>query len=211
MPSSLTHPSCKRPKAATMRDDRPRILSHPALPGWLLYALLLSLMAPAGAEIYKQVLPDGSIVYSDEPSPQAEVVELPTLQTIPAPPLPAPDTAARQNNKAADNIAAYRLLRITSPHNDQQIRENSGRVEIIVKVQPALQVKAEHRLVLKLDGQVVATTDSEQHFVLENVDRGTHQLVAEIQDRKGKPIKTSPPVTFHLFRYSRLQGPRPRN
>ncbi len=194
-----------------MRHASTPIPARPVLPGWLLCALLLSLMTPAGAEIYKRVLPDGSIVYSDEPSPQAEIVELPTLQTIPALPLPAPDTEARQNNQAADELAVYRLLRITSPHNDQQIRENSGRVVITVQVQPPLQAKAGHRLVLKLDGQVIATTNSEQRFILENVYRGTHQVVAEIQDRKGKPIKASTPVTFHLFRYSRLLGPRPGN
>ncbi len=194
-----------------MKPCRTHRLSQRALPRWLLCAALLSLMAPAAAEIYKRVLPDGSIVYSDEPSPQAEVVELPPLQTIPATPLITPASKGQQIIKAGDDAFSYRLLRITSPHNDQQIRENSGRVVVTVNVQPALRVKAGHRLVLKLDGKVVAMASGGQRFTLENVDRGTHQLVAEIQDRKGRPLKTSPPVIFHLFRYSRLLGPRPRN
>jgi len=194
-----------------MKSCRIHRLSQAALPSCLLCAALLSLMAPADAEIYKRVLPDGSIVYSDEPSPQAEVVELPPLQTIPAAPLITPASETQQTIKAADKAFSYRQLRITSPRNDQQIRENSGRVVVAVNVQPTLQVKAGHRLVLKLDGQVVAMSSGGQRFVLENVDRGTHQLVVEIQDRKGKPLKTSPPVIFHLFRYSRLLGPRPRN
>lgn len=180
----------------------------------LLPVLLLFLLAPtpsgAGAadKIYKRVLPDGSVVFTDEPSPDAEVVELPPLQTIPAPPLAiVPETTAEKKPPPID----YDWLRITFPADDMPVRENSGRLEVTVEMDPPLQRGAGHRLVLKLDGRIVASILTGNRFVLENVDRGTHELVAEIQDPQGRPLKTSPPVTFHMLRVSRLLPPRAGN
>ena len=185
---------------------------HPltALALLALACLWLPSKAPL-AEIYKRVLPDGSVVYSDEPSPGAERVELPPPQTIPAPPPPAAPATPRAGQRKTEEAVDYRLVKITQPGNDAQIRENSGRVEISVQVEPPLQNRAGHRLVLMMDGKEVARSNGNLHFVLENVDRGTHELVAEIQDRKGRRLKRSRTVLFHLFRYSRLQGSHPGN
>ncbi len=178
--------------------------------GHLITCLLLLLLMPAWAgaaeKIYKRVLPDGSVVFSDEPGPGAEVVELPPVQTVPA--LPLVVAPADEKKKKEPPPITYERLRIAYPADDMPIRENSGRVEVEVELHPPLQRSAGHRLVLKLDSRVVATAVSGTRFVLDNVDRGTHEVVAEIQDAQGKTLKRSPPVIFHLLRASRLH---PRN
>ncbi len=186
---------------------RPDLPSHLTL-FLLLAALLGSPMVEAETKIYKKVLPDGTVIFTDEPVKGAVEVELPPPQTVPALRLP-PQPPAATERKQPPRFRPYTQLAIVSPGNDQALRANDGRMEVRVALQPPLQSRLGHRLVLKLDGQVVAVSTGNPSFVLENVDRGTHRLVVEVQDGDQHILKRSEPVTFHLLRRSVLLGPKP--
>jgi len=152
---------------------------------------------PAPAEegaIYRSVGADGSIVFSDKPSPGATKVEMQEAQTIEAPPPPSFVYERPQPEPGP----AYTRVEIVEPANDAQIRENTGNVTISVAVEPSL--SGGDLVVLLMDGQEVAA-GPQSSFNLENVDRGTHVVSVAIRTADGRAVTSSPPVTFHMLRY----------
>ena len=65
---------------------------------------------------------------------------------------------------------------------------------------------AAHQLQLEMDGKLLVTGKSKQ-FKLENIDRGTHELVVHVITAEGKKLISSDPVTVHLRRFSILSAP----
>lgn len=169
--------------------------------------ILLALLLVAGpvtvqAEIYKRVLPDGTVVYSDEPHPDAEQITPPPLQVIPPPPPPAnTGTKPRPQPKEAP---AYGDVRISSPADDEVIWDNEGKLTVAVTVAPELQVDRGDRLVLIMDGSTAAGPSTGTTFALGEVARGTHVLKAEVRSRSGDTVIASQPVTFHMKQHSIL-------
>ena len=104
--------------------------------------LTLSLVLATGiAEaqtIYKVVRPDGTILFTDSPSPgdDAEQVDVRPRNTSPG--LASP-TDAFDDTAAVEAEAGYGEFRITSPGNDESIRDNAGNVNVDLTLKPSLQ------------------------------------------------------------------------
>ena len=81
-----------------------------------LLAILILLMplGSAGADIYKHVSPDGTVVFSDQPGDDATKVETAPLQTYTAPPTP-PASPSTPATKPPDEGPGYSKLTITAP------------------------------------------------------------------------------------------------
>jgi len=170
-----------------------------------LLAILILLMplGSVGADIYKHVLPDGTVVFSDQPGDNATKVESAPLQTYTAPPTPpaSPPTPA---TKPPDESPGYSTFTITAPVQDEIIWDNNGVVAVDVDIQPPLRTAQGHHFTLLLDGQKV-TDFTDTHYTLQGVDRGTHTLRVEVLDG-GKALAESQTVEFHLKRHI---APRP--
>jgi hypothetical protein len=95
-------------------------------------------------------------------------------------------------------MPAYLLLRITLPEPDATIRDNSGNVLVTLESEPGLLAGHSYRLLL--DGQPYAAPARSPVFALDNLDRGTHQLAAEIVDEEGRIVERTPSQPFHLKR-----------
>lgn len=195
------------------------------------FTLMLAFALPASGlcAVYKHVAPDGSVTYSDKPGRGAETVDLPAMAApVPAPApataatpatsapeagkLPAdanaPDTSdAAGNSPQADNkppvVTAYTKLDIVKPEADGTVRENSGTVDVEVAVEPALDAAAGHKITVLLNGKPAAEGQTPQ-LKLENVERGSHVLEAQVSDAQGAVMATSNAVTFHMKRFSAL-------
>lgn len=174
----------------------------------LLLLLLISLSCGyAQAAIYKWTLPDGTVVFSDQPHPDAEEIDVPKAQTFTPPPGPVstePPIIPKQ-----ESAVGYISVAITTPANDATIRENSGKVEVHVACEPPLQAQEGHTIVIRIDGHTIGNPATTQQYVLDNIDRGTHILQASILDASGKTLIESETVTFHLQRFSTLLKQNP--
>jgi hypothetical protein len=108
-------------------------------------------------------------------------------------------TALISNPAYADG---YQAVRIVAPKPEETVHSNSGYLAVTVAVStpPA---KAGGHLSLLLDDKTVAT-GSEQNFVLKGIDRGSHTLRLQVNAADGTVLATSPQVTFHMWRASRL-------
>ena len=154
------------------------------------FCILLALGNPCFAQeetttVYKRIMPDGSVSYSDQASDQSE-----TMEVAPVPTVPALETApSRQQRSASPKTGeVYQLLRVASPEHDSAFYSGNGSMTIDVEIEPAL--RRGHSLQLILDGQLISTQNS-PNFALDLVDRGTHTVQINAIDRRGKIIKSA--------------------
>ena len=102
---------------------------------------------------------------------------------------------------AAGQGAPNAQVTIREPQADATVHDNSGNLRVAVEVAPAL--RPGERLVITIDGVAVAQGTS-MVFDIAGVDRGTHDVQASVVDASGAVRGASAPVTFHLWRASRL-------
>ena len=161
-----------------------------------LLCLLLLTSLPALAGVYTYLDADGNRVFTDKPrSANAQRVELAPTNSAS---LPAPAAPAAPPARPAALLPAYQLLRITLPEPDATIRANDGNLLVTLESDPGLQDG--HRYRLLLDGQPLGEPGRSPVFALDNLDRGTHQLAAEIVDAEGRIVERTPSQPFHLRR-----------
>jgi len=168
--------------------------------------LLLFMLLPAHADIYRSVDSDGNVVFTDEHSPHAEKVELPA-STIYTPEITSDDALADVPVEQADEqvlaepvvIPDYKI-RIISPGNDESVWVNDGNVMVNLLIEPALDAERGDKVIVRLDAETSIGPIASSSVQLTNIDRGTHSLVAIIVDQSGGTLTRSTPINFHLHR-----------
>ncbi|AQS38497.1 protein of unknown function (DUF4124) [Shewanella psychrophila] len=168
---------------------------------------LLFFTIAAQATVYKWVDKDGKIHYSDKPIENSEAVEFKSntqnqiqLNTPKAPP----------SNDDQKSLTEYNLS-ITSPAEEETIRNNEGKLTIMARISPDLEAK--HVLVLLMDGAVVGTPQTSPIFSLKDIDRGEHNFVIKAVAQNGKQLASTPPRKIFLHRaiVTRQATPTPFN
>lgn len=181
--------------------------------------MLIGLGTAVAGDIYRWIDENGNEVYSDQPTENAEKIELRhsmiyTPVVIPdSNDLSTDDTQAATEQSETDQTEPapnYQLI-IVSPEDDAGIRVNNGNVVVNLQVIPALVPERGDRIQLYLDGLPVGLPMPQLSFLLENLDRGTHQLSAVVLNASGEVLAQSAPTTFHLQRSSLLQPGREQN
>lgn len=155
----------------------------------------------AGAAVYKSVDEHGNVVYTDDPVGHGEPVTLPPLSTVP-PPNYKPVTSGGDDADFGKPDSGYRELAITTPAQDETLRDNTGNVWLKASVTPALNAAAGDRLQYFLDGQAFGEAGVEEEILVPNLDRGAHTVSVAIVGPSGKAVKRSEAVRFYLHRQS---------
>ena len=161
----------------------------------LVFLACLAWCLTLNAQVYRSVDKDGNVTYTDQPGNGAQEVEVKELETIRS--LESPEL--RPLPKKNQPTEVYSDLSITSPADDESVRENSGLLTVTVQLTPAL--RGNDTLVLYMDGNEYARGKSTT-FMMSNVDRGSHQLRVAVVDSQGRQQAASRSTTFHLQRFS---------
>lgn len=169
----------------------------------LLIIILATLASSAQAEqVYKEIGEDGVPTFSDQATPGAKTVEIEEPVTF------SDDAileAMKRRQQAADEEAEQARnvnysIEITSPSNDEAVRDNAGNLSISVSISTPL--LDGHSAELHMNGQRVRTISGTETVQLNNVDRGTHQFRARILDRDGDTLAESATVSVSMLRYA---------
>lgn len=165
--------------------------------------LLISVMPVLGlaASVYRYTDEQGNVVYTDKPRPGAEPLEVPPVPAVR--PLTGPPAQAETPAPAEPAFTGYKTLAIVEPKADEPIRANDGNITVALRIEPELGVKLGHKIRVYVDGHRLDPVFTSAQFVLENMDRGTHTLRAEIVEGETSLIR-SEAVTFHVLRVSIL-------
>jgi len=167
----------------------------------LLLCLLLITQA-ASAQVYTYIDAEGNRVFTDKPrSSNAERVMLAPSNSVQLnQPKPTVHMAPPSVTKPTVH---YQLLRILVPEPDASIHNGSGDMIVTLSSEPGLLPGHSYRLLL--DGEPQGEISRSPVFSLRHVDRGTHQLVAEIIDSAGLIVERTPAQPFHMHRMTLAQ------
>ena len=167
------------------------------------------LIASAHADVYKKVLPDGSVIFTDDPKEGGQKIEVAPLPTIGFPKkaegkAAAPSASDKREKKNETGSAAtfYQSFTVSEPTADSAVRANNGSVSVTLSLQPPLDSKKAHKIVFILDGKAVTQPATELSTTLDGLDRGSHTVSAEVRDAQGTVLKTADPVIFHVLRHT---------
>lgn len=177
--------------------------------------LLLPFAASAEGEIYKVVDKDGNVTFTDQrPSADAQPVDLPPLSVIqtdmPAPEAPADAASAGEEDAPLtprDLRRQYRDFRISRPLPEETFwgTENT----VVVTWESSSPIPPEMKVLLFVDGKSQPAPAS--GGVSLTLDRGEHQVYAELRDERNRRILTTPTVTFFVKQASvNRPAPGPR-
>lgn len=149
-------------------------------------------------DVYRTVDENGNMIFSDTPVAGAEKIRVDQIKTV------APDQIPKfEYTSPPKAVDAYSRLEIVSPEHDSVIQSDNGNVTVSAALEPALNLRAGHYLVLYLDGNEAASGTSPQ-FILSNMERGTHTLNISVVDQSGKQVISSSAVSFTLYQHSTL-------
>jgi len=168
----------------------------------LIAILVLAACATAGAEVFRQVGPDGEVSFSDTPAPGAERVNVDPAQTVSLPPVPQGAVGIQQSNRnaKADKKPAPARFAIVEPTNGQSVRANNGRVTVSLSLQPALLPGYTIDLVVNSGDEEKVYSGATLNFDLGDLSRGAHTVVARLKNGRGEQVVEAGPVTFYVLR-----------
>ena len=155
------------------------------------------------AEAYRYVDPKtGEVVFTDKPPArqQADKIKIETPSVSTPYQAPATDNQVTSKQRQEQGEAVTASLSILTPQSDETIRSNAGTVEVIVSLANAEKIK-QFSIRYILDGET-AVVSPELSATLDNIDRGTHSISAELVSPNGDVLALAEPRTFHLQRVS---------
>lgn len=148
-------------------------------------------------KIFKTTLPDGSVEFSDAPSDTDSEI----IQQKPLPVLDFKETNTTQykkkyQSKDSQAFRPYHAISITSPSNEQTLRNIGGKLTISVRPVPNL--RGGDQLVVLSNGIQVAGPSKSNRLTSNKIYRGTNVLTVNVIDQKGKVVISSPPVKIYV-------------
>jgi len=172
-------------------------------------ALLLMLSVAAQAQIYKQVDENGNVTYTDQVPPDGSApMVLPDLPVIATdtPPEAAeeiessPPNASQPDSEPTprDLRRMYRDFRILRPVEEETFWGTENMV--VVSWGGSTPLRENMSVALFVDGQRQQTGDDDMTAL--RLDRGQHQVYAQLLDARGRRIVTTATVTFFVKQYS---------
>lgn len=177
----------------------------------LLLLICVSGTTAAAERVYKTTDKYGNVVFSDTPPPEAsqqqkttERVDVRQPNTFEPVALPEREPWIVEGEGGEEEEPTYTSIAIAQPGNDETLRDNAGNVAVSLRIEPGLRVG--HTVQLYMDDALVGSGPVSQ-FLLENTDRGSHSLRAEVVDGSGTVVIASESAVFHLQKYSQLTAP----
>ena len=157
------------------------------------------------ADTYRYTDPaTGAVVFTDQPpaNQNAQKIQLNEPAVVsPFSPTEAETAPGQPQDQEPDNTpAATPGIRILAPESEATVRNIGGLLQVVAALSNAGELK-EFFIRYKLDGQVVEES-TQLAVTLNNVYRGSHQLVAELVSLRGDLIAASEPVNFYVHQAS---------
>jgi hypothetical protein len=158
-----------------------------------IFALLL-LPGMAFAVVCKTVGTDGVVSFTNVPGSECPPGATATEYAAPAPAAERIRAVETGISGRELNAERYRAIRITEPAEGGTVRSTGGTFMVKVELQPRLQ--SGHFITVYLDGRAYRGRYGSSDVELTGLERGSHQLRAEVSDSKGRVLITSETVTF---------------
>jgi hypothetical protein len=149
--------------------------------------------------IYQSTDDTGALNFSDQPSQTATTLTLPISQMYHS----QFNAESHKKNEVSPSFSTTLspIISIISPHNQETIRNNQGKLTVIINLSTSPLKKKFFQLFL--DGSAVGKKQSKQRWKLNNISRGEHYLACVLESEKGKVITKSKKTIFYMHRTSK--------
>jgi hypothetical protein len=97
-----------------------------------------------------------------------------------------------------DKQQKYTKIAIVQPLNEATIRTNDGSFSVVVALEPNL--SPEDKLQLLFDGSPLGEAQTNMHFELSGIYRGSHTITVQIVNANSEVVLTSDPITIFMQR-----------
>jgi hypothetical protein len=174
-----------------------------------LAVMLLPLCAAAEGEVYKIVDKDGNVTFTDQrPSSDAQPMDLPELSVIKTD-IPVPEAAGAGTDAESAETAPltprelrrkYRDFSITSPQQEETFWGTAN--SVVVSWGSSEPIGENMSVLLFVNGESRPVPGSGNTTL--TLDRGEHQVFAELRDERNRRIVTTETVTFFVKQASAL-------
>lgn len=163
--------------------------------------VLLMVAIPVSAEMYRWVDEQGKVHFSDKPVTEDAKPYEPVAPIITVPSGSNAGGLQPLSRPSSDTPFKYKSVKISAPTNDHVFTPDlADSIAVSIEVNPPLRGGDGHQLELYLDGQLYAK-GAKSSFNLVGLHRGTHTVNAIIVDDRGKKLKSSDNVSFHVQRH----------
>lgn len=164
------------------------------------FFLSFSSIAQSNTTVYKTILPNGEVSYSQTSEPGSKPI---IIQVTPAT-LPEKNTPMLRGESNMDEtvvqekIPASYDIRFALPQNEQVYTVDMTQVIVNLQVKPPL--AGEDSVQLFIDDKPYGTLQSELDYTISNLERGTHTLAAKIYADKGAGSTKGEagPISIHI-------------
>ncbi len=167
----------------------------------LAFLLLIASPFSLAEKVYKHVDKDGNVSYSDEPpSEDAEKIDVPTINTVPAIEIPVAETVEASPEAAVEPEALPYNLRIASPKDEYQVGPAEQIVSVLLLTDRNLDEN--HFFQLYIDGEVYEQPSKSNNINI-NVRRslqGRRLITAAVVDQQGISYDNTPAVSIQVIR-----------
>lgn len=176
--------------------------------GWMIGGVALLLALPAlAAPVYRHVDANGNVVYSDEPG-QGSRIDLKPITVVD--PAEVESRSRPAESTTSPSAVDYDRFAITSPSNGETLPTGQGgNVQVQLAIEPELQPG--DRVQLRVDGEVSQSPMHTSVFALSQLERGEHQIQAELLDAQGRVRLSTPAITLYVQRASVNLPANPNN
>lgn len=171
----------------------------------ILFAFSLAVTSTAlTAQVYKTVDKDGNVTYTDQPPADgSKPIELAPISVIEAPIYEkAPEATQADGAIEGDEEVPLKTLRrnykdfaIISPQAEESVWAPDGPISIAWQTGLALQEGMQ--VTIFLDGKRHSTT-TQQMVVVVGLERGEHNVSAELRDSRNRTVATTARVVFFV-------------
>nr|WP_213875709.1 DUF4124 domain-containing protein [Pseudomonas sp. dw_358] len=156
------------------------------------------------ATVYTYKDADGNTVFTDQARPGARRIDVTPTNSVESTPKPVHRVAPSAPPPPVQQ--QYQMLRILTPLPDTSVQQEDGAMIVTLASDPALYPGNYYRVLI--DDNPAGDPSPSPVFPLQNIDRGAHQLSAEIIDDRGHVIERTPNQPFFMQRISLSQKRR---
>ncbi len=161
----------------------------------LLIILCISTTTLEAQDVYKTIDENGNVIYTDEPPDlEAQPLDLPPLNI--SDPIPIRSYSNTQKNSRTQKKVDFKIL---SPTHDQSIWGTGATLAVSFSMDIDFTQGLEIKVLI--DGVEKAKQHS-QSFSIANINRGEHQVSAQLIDSQGTVISSTASVTFFMRQHS---------
>lgn len=167
----------------------------------ILMLLVVAALSPLHAQVYRHVDAEGRVSFSDKPPEegQAEAVQLPPTNAMPAAQATETPAAGTADSNADQAFNGYSRFEMTSPEQDEILGWDVTTASLTAELSPPLQPG--HTIQFYLDGRPLGKPGTTLFRLVSSLERGSHSAEARVRDEKARTLAITPHVSFHVRRH----------